>query len=416
MRKILTLIALIVLIASCKKDANQGTISKDPVTHYPAETAYPGVHGGITSFRYGNDTIYVEKKGDKYVWMGDIVWDQATYDSMRAAGAVLNKKRTINNVSARTFTNDPTHIWPLGAVYYTIASGFTANDLANINAAINHWRNNTVLTFTQRTNQSNYILIAPGSVNSGLYSNYIGMKGGQQLINLESGRFGSGEVIHEIGHSVGLIHEQCRVDRGNTINVNYDNVTPHTSSNIYQFQTYAQQGQSGTQIGAFDINSIMMYGSFDFSDNVHPTITLLDGSTFFAQRFGLSAGDLETIRYIYQPIYARETWNTTESDGDDYYNHREGYVTVDFYQDAANTIRATLPYPVTLNYATISTRDCSGSSTVISPNSITIPAGTPSQIVLGYFSYTYSYNAAEDPVSCSSDDLGLSSGVGYRVQ
>jgi len=47
---------------------------------------------------------------------------------------------------------------------------------------------------------------------------------------------------------------------------------------------------------------------------------------------------------------------------------------------------------------------------------ITIPAGTPSQIVLGYFSYTYSYNAAEDPVSCSSDDLGLSSGVGYRVQ
>jgi hypothetical protein len=300
-------------------------------------------------------------------------------------------------------------------VFYTIAAGFTATELADINDALNHWRTNTVLTFTERTTQANYIRIAPGGTNTGLYSNYVGMKGGQQLINLESGGFGPGQVIHEIGHAVGLIHEQCRLDRGNTINVFYDNVSPHTSNNIYQFETYAQQGQSGTQIGTLDINSIMMYGSFDFSDNVHPTMTLLDGTTFFAQRWALSPGDLETIRYIYQPIFARETWVTTESDGDNYYNHREGYVTVDFYQDAANTIPATLQYPVTLNYASFSTQDCSG-STVINPNSITIPAGTPSQLLLGYFSYTNSYNAAEDPVSCSSSDIGLNSGLGYRVQ
>ena len=77
---------------------------------------------------------------------------------------------------------------------------------------------------------------------------------------------------------------------------NWGNIIPGRENN---FRTYSQSGIGGYEIGTFDFNSVMLYGSFAFTNNGNPTITRLNGTTFVGQRNGLSPGDLEMIDDMY---------------------------------------------------------------------------------------------------------------------
>lgn len=122
------------------------------------------------------------------------------------------------------------------------------------------------------------------------------MIGGRQSINLASGCT-TGNAIHEIGHSLGLWHEQSRVDRNNYITINYQNVQSGTEHN---FKTYEESGYDGTEFTSqLDFGSIMMYGPYSFSSNGLATITKKDGSRYYAQRDALSNDDIQGIYSMY---------------------------------------------------------------------------------------------------------------------
>lgn len=241
------------------------------------EEAFIGQTGVIKSGKlYGTTDIqYMEIENQK-VFEGDIILTEEQLSEVSAAngrteGAARNTLR-----------------WPNGVVYYSIASDLT--NPQRVYDAIAHWQNYSSLRFVQRTNQANYIVFRYGSG----CSSSVGMVGGVQYINLHTD-CSTGSTIHEIGHAIGIWHEQSRADRDNYIRILWQNIETDAQHNFNKYTQYAE----GFDHGGFDFGSIMMYSPYAFSANRQPTITKLDGSLYSVQRDALSGGDKAIAAKMY---------------------------------------------------------------------------------------------------------------------
>lgn len=174
-----------------------------------------------------------------------------------------------------------------------------------IQAALRHWEATTNVRFYNATGQPThddtynidypYIYFCNGEGNN----SYVGRIGGKQVLHLAPYQT-MGIAAHEIGHAIGLQHEQCRHDRDDYVTINIGNVEPKARSNFYKIT------QNYYNMGAFDFSSIMLYSSDAFAINPSiPTMTKKDGSTFVGQRNGLSDGDRHFPNYFYLPYIAR---------------------------------------------------------------------------------------------------------------
>lgn len=190
--------------------------------------------------------------------------------------------------------------WPRGVVPYVIHSGLPNKQ--RVTDAIEHWEDNTRIRFVERTSQNasqypNYVRFRDAT---GCWS-HVGMQGSRQDIGLANG-CGRGSTIHEIGHAVGLWHEQSREDRDNFITINWQNITPGREHNFNQHIT------DGDDYGPYDYGSIMHYGRTAFSRNGQPTIVPKQAGVTIGQRTGLSSGDIGAVRAMYPNLEPSRSW------------------------------------------------------------------------------------------------------------
>ena len=181
--------------------------------------------------------------------------------------------------------------WPDATVPFTIDSGL-ANQ-SRVTDAIAHWEANTRIRLVPRdaSRHSNWV----NFVSGGGCSSPVGMQSGQQNITLGSG-CSTGNAIHEIGHSLGLWHEQSRQDRDMFVQIVFANIDPTKTHNFTQHIT------DGDDLGAYDYGSLMHYPTDAFSVNGQATIIALQPlppGVVMGQRNGLSAGDIAGIHTLY---------------------------------------------------------------------------------------------------------------------
>lgn len=242
-----------------------------------------------------NDVTFQDGKA---IWQGDII--VGTEAEFRA--------KAQNGERASLATANTAQLWPsvngVAQVPYTLtvtpaggpATTFMQNTIAQFNSTFAG-----VIQFVPRANaaqQANFVAMTVREQSFGTCggSASIGMIGGQQSFNMtiNPANCPAAIILHEMGHVVGLFHEQARSDRDNYIRLNYQAVS---RGNYSEFD---QRGSAAQDIGTYDYGSTMHYGPYLFvRDLAVPNIETLPPGIPIQENGPYSAGDIDSIRRLY---------------------------------------------------------------------------------------------------------------------
>lgn len=198
-----------------------------------------------------------------------------------------------DNSDDRAAVTGSAELWPRGVIPYVIAPR-PDREKQVIRQAMARIEAMSCLRFVNRTTQRDYVLIYHGNT----CSSHVGRKGGRQELSLGTGCVNRGTVMHELLHAAGFYHEHTRSDRDAYIDIFEQNVQQDKRHNFRKLQP-----SQNRLLTAFDVHSVMLYGSTSFARR-QGLITMLakDGSHLeeVYDKRRLSTSDARRIRLLYR--------------------------------------------------------------------------------------------------------------------
>jgi len=169
---------------------------------------------------------------------------------------------------------DEAYRWPRGIIPYTIDSSLSGDPERVVLGAMKEWMERTCIRFeaagsdaARKAGHNNNINIVDGAgCRAGI--GYWGRSFSVSLARRGCTRHKS--HLHELGHVIGLHHEQCRTDRDNSLMIVWDNI-----SLMGSLQYTKEEGATSYGI-PYDYCSIMHYGPKYFSANKKFTMLTKD--------------------------------------------------------------------------------------------------------------------------------------------
>jgi len=215
--------------------------------------ATPGVDWNITAL---DQAIATVPAGEKFAQIGDMLVPLDYLQDWRnqLAGIPQPKSAFYNGFIP----------WTSGNVYYSFDASVTSfNQKVFLDCAA-EWATFANLRFIARSTQANYILVTNNAtLNGGLSA--VGMSGGAQLLQIGTTAWNHSTIVHELGHALGMCHEQQRSDRDSYVTIGTNNIL---SGHLPDFAILT----ASTNKGPYDFLSVMHYARDAFSSNTLDTI------------------------------------------------------------------------------------------------------------------------------------------------
>ena len=350
----------------------------------------------------GVDVDYVVR-GGLALFEGDMVLGPA--EEIEPARGVTKGSRDAVAITGQQYR------WTKGRIPYVISS--TVSNQSRILSAISHWNSKLAgtINLVPRTTESVYVQF----IRSGSCQSSVGMYPNSNYVYVSDG-CSTGSLIHEIGHIVGLSHEHSREDRNKHVKILWTNILASALGN------FGLQVVYGTDIGAYDFNSIMHYPAHAFTANGMPTIETIPAGIPIGQRLGLSTGDIAAVRSMYGTAYAatvvepapapvatvsvtvaaNPTTETIVIDGRSY----TGSATVQWAAGSSHTIGATNRFADGTSSSFVRWNDGGAQSH-------SIVASSSTTLYKADFSLAYRVTASANPVAAGSVIVTPPSGNGY---
>ena len=182
--------------------------------------------------------------------------------------------------------------WDGGVVPYLIKKDVPSPE--RIQEAINFFNKNTNVRFVPYEDQPDAVVFSRGEKHC---VSYLGRTGGIQPIYLADD-CGPTEIMHELMHAIGFVHEQSRLDRDQYIDVLWNNIEEPFQS---QFAMVPEPLMQSYFDSPFDQHSIMMYEPHIFSirDDLE-TMKLKSGDSIGMPSRKLTASDIKRVNRLYQ--------------------------------------------------------------------------------------------------------------------
>lgn len=233
----------------------------------------------LTPPQWPKDTVEFEVKEGRYaVGFGDIV-----------LGLVPEEQK-----AKRAYFDPPrSRLWPSATIPFSIDDKTPNKD--EIYAAIEYFNSQTPVKFVPLQGERDSIVFIPAKE---ICASQLGHVGGHQAI-LISPECGRREVLHELMHALGFVHEHSREDRDRYVDVLWENILPEY---WMQFQTVPEDWihEYRGAVFDFDPHSIMLYSSTAFAKA--PGLTTLKSKgrvRLQPSQDVLSRLDKERLYYLY---------------------------------------------------------------------------------------------------------------------
>ncbi|WP_298539590.1 M12 family metallopeptidase [uncultured Aquimarina sp.] len=205
----------------------------------------------------------------------------------------------------KSYSSAGVGLWPNGVVKYMISQQFKDEDAKvrphpfknydmkkMLEDAMSTWTTATGVSFVEvdsSTPRREYIEILWGSSNSSV----VGYNSPFPKKFKISDQAHQGVYLHELGHTLGLLHEQQRVDRDDYIIIHSDYI------NDSAYEKFTANPILDYHTPSLDFNSVMLYPSTEYRGDYNVKKTNGQPFTSGYATGVLSQGDINTVKAMY---------------------------------------------------------------------------------------------------------------------